>query len=223
MLFRPGDVALDGGQHVVAGDPFAFGQQGTQVVGDHLPGQVDLFDDVEGLAVLVDEHPAGRGFGLRGFGNAEQGHVGPLLDVAIDEGLDGAGFEILVAHGHQDVVSIADSLKGFGGDLGGVSCAELRFLVDVEDAGMFLAHRFDHLIGPRADHDQKAAEAQPLEQGDLAVDGGDGIDLEADFDQVAAAHAGAFARSQEDDHGLFGDAAVGLHGRTPWALPRGRL
>ncbi len=82
---------------------------------------------------------------------------------------------------------------------------------------MFLADGLQHLVGPRADDHQKAAEPLPLEDGDLAIDGRDRIDLEADLDQVAAAHPGAFAGGQEDDHRLLGDSAILGHARSPSA------
>ena len=219
---RAGDVSLDGGQDVAPGDAFVLGQHGAQLVGDHLPGQIDLFDDGLGLAVLVDKHPAGRGFAVLGLGNRQQGHVGPLLHVSIDQRRQRVLFQILVARGHQHVALIADRLQGLGRDLGGVSGAQLRLLVDVEDPGMLLADRVEHLVGPRADHHQKATETLALENGDLAIDGRHGIDLEADFAQVAPSHAGAFAGGQHDDHRLFGNPSAGVHARSPGKMARRR-
>ena len=110
----------------------------AELVGDHLPGQVDLLDDVQRLAALVDEDPAGGGFGGLGLGDGQQGHVGPLPHVSAHQGFQGGLLEELVAHRHQDVALVADRLEGLGRDLGGVAGAQLRLLVDVQDPGMFL-------------------------------------------------------------------------------------
>ncbi len=104
---------------------------------------------------------------------------------------------MLVAHRHQHVAFVADRLQGLGGDLGRVAGPQLRLLMHVEHAGVLLADRLEHLLGLGPDHQQETAKPLPLEDGDLPVDGRLAVDLEADLDQVASAHAGSLAGGQE--------------------------
>ncbi len=133
-----------------------------EVVGDHLPGQVDAFDDVHGVAVFVDQDAAGGTLGGLAPGHRRQRHVGPLPNVAAHQGLQGGVFEELVAHRDQHVALVADRLKSFRRHSCRVAGSQLRLLVHVQDAGMFTADGFQNLLGTRTDHQQEPLETRRL-------------------------------------------------------------
>ena len=215
LLAGAWDVPVDEPSHLLAGDLGLSRQGRAQLVGDPLPGPVDRFDDVQGLARLVDEDQAGRGCGCRGHRQGEQGQVGLLAHEAVGQELDRFRLEVLIAHGHEHVAREAETLEGFGGDLGGVSRAELRLLVDVERLGVVAVDHLDHVVGLRAHHQHEAAEAEALQAADDPVHRRGAVDLEADLTQVAGSHARALARRQDHDEGLLGQGGVGSHPRSP--------
>ncbi len=201
-------MLVDCGEDLLARDLAAPVEQLPQVIDDGLPRQVDTLDNIQHLAVTIDNDSALRRRGGGLLFDHQQRHVRLLLDVAVDQCLNRFRLDMGVARGDKHMPFVIERLDSLGCDLSSVPRSHSLTLIGTQHSRVLPVHSLQDLLGHRADNQQETTEALFLEYRQLAVDRGFGIDFEADFHKIVSSHSRALAGGKNDDHRLLLNRSV---------------